>query len=255
MTKRVLKQSGMTILEMVVALGIGAVVILVLATFMTQTFDMKAKIQQFEVVSSLEQKVREAARDRQSLLKLTKAINPKLAACIDNLDPACRSGWQPLNLVYLRGQPLDGAYNPSGERCARDQDCPVRVKTEFQAACLKTPCEAINAIYVKYRVAFKDKSNRVEQRTGTVTFLDTKVGPKLSDSGESCKLDGDSRPTFVRRIVNGKVVTTDCQEVLQSNVTIKGIKPGACNRGMNPEVLVGVMPGGDLVCEPVRFKK
>ena len=250
MNRRPSAQSGLTILEMVIALGIGGIVVMVLASLADQMFDMKAHVRQYDALSSLEQKIREAARDRYSLLTLTKARNPGLANCVDNLDPVCRNRWQPLNLIYLRGQPLDGTYTELGQRCPNDRVCPIRVETLFQASCLQSPCQAVNSIYINYAIAHQG----VRKRNGTLTFVNTEMANAGSDSGDSCLSDSSKRPTFVRRIVDGRVVTTQCQEVLQAVVTMKGIKPGACKRGTNPEVLVGVLPGGDLICEPVRFK-
>ena len=238
------KDSGMSILELLISLGLGGLVLTLFLNQLSDVQNLHGIALNHTQLSSIEENTR-LAINLNSSLKLTAAKNPKLRACLKDDDNICDTSKTPVNLILSKGRVVTGLYELTGKRCDNGSSCPIKVKTFFTGVCevSQKECDKVHSILYEYEI----QVDGLTTNSGAIRKIIG--GKRISDDNQACKTDSTGRTKLANRIGSRNIA---CLEVPASTRTITGINTGSCNQGT--EVLVGFTSTGDLICEAHNLK-
>lgn len=248
MLKRRAQQSGFTLLETVIAVGITLSVLSFAGAQVKQNLQIQALARKHDVIAGMETKLRLAFKNPSSSFTKNKAVNKPLRECLDGEGAMCSPKPTDLEVWLSSGEGtglvesrLTGDFDANGRPCLAG--CAFTVKVQMEAICPDSgTCDEASGIYANYSIFV----SKTPVREGSITVL--KYSGDVSDDNQACGLDPvDGSVMVVRGVSNG---TVTCESIPKVSRTLTGVLPGTCKDG---EVLVGFKEDGSVLCEAVFF--
>ncbi len=233
-------ESGFSLLEMMVTLGISLAVLALVREPLLSTLSLRKTVQDQNVWQNLENNVRWSILN-DALFDSAVNANSELSDCVRADSKLCDETRYSIDLFLGPGRKSTGKFKGAGETC-QSGVCPIVVEASFAGLCRGlAPCDAASSLAIDYRILVE--GNLFKQ--GSV--YRPNVIMNIADDNRACDVDRLGRSSFVHKI-GPLPQNLDCREPPKLERKITGVQIGECSN-VN-DILLGFDGDGKLICKP-----